>query len=86
MHDMLLAEKAAGPVQYESVQAILEPVGVEETEHEATQDPGDGMRKKPEGDGCQDGPGQSRSQEVVSLDSQPLGFRLVSNYVIRKSF
>jgi hypothetical protein len=40
MHDMLLAKKAARTVQYKSVQAILEPVGVEKTEHEAAQDAG----------------------------------------------
>src|ERR1700674_3468899 len=82
MHDMLLAKKAAGPVQYESVQAILEPVGVKKTEHEAAQDAGYGMREKPEGDTCKDGPGQSSGQEVVSFDTQPLGFRLSLNDVI----
>jgi len=37
-------------VQYKSVQAILEPVGVEKPEHEAAQHAGYGMREKPDGE------------------------------------
>jgi len=65
------------------VQAILKTVGVEKAQNEAAHDADDGMRKKPEGDPNQNSAGHGRSQQVVSLDSQPLSFPLGPNYVIR---
>ena len=83
MHDMLPAKKAAGAVQNKSMQAILEPIGVDKTDHEAAENSGYGIREESKGDACQYTPGGSRCQEVISLDSQPLGFRFRPNYVIR---
>jgi hypothetical protein len=83
MHHVLLAEDAAPRVQNESVQTILKTVGVKKAQNETAHDAGDGMWKKPEGDPNENGAGQDRSQQVVSLDSQPLGFPFGPNYVIR---
>ena len=83
MHDVFLAKKAARAVQYESMQAILEPVGVKKTEQESAEHARDGVRKKPKGESGKRGTGRCGRQEIVPLDSQPLGFRLGANYFIR---
>src|SRR5579862_1778701 len=83
MHNVFLAKEAAGAVQYKPVQAILKPVGIENADHKPAQHAEEGIRKKPERKSRERGPGQSRRQKVVSLDSKPLGIRLSPNCFIR---
>ena len=84
VHHVLLAKEAAARVQYESMQAILKGVGVKKSQHETTEDPTDGMRKQPDGNPYEDGPGQNRSQEIVPLDSQSLCFACSPNIAFGK--
>lgn len=83
MDHVLLAEEATPRMQDKPVQAILKPVGVEETQEEAAEDAEGRMRKELEGDPNQNPSGQDRSYQVVPFDPQPLGFAIGPNYVIR---
>jgi hypothetical protein len=83
MDHVLLAEEATPRMQDKPVQAILKPVGVEETQEEAAQDAEGRMREKLEGNPNQNPSGQDRSYQVVPFDPQPLGFAIGPNYVIR---
>ena len=83
MDHVLLAEEAMPRMQDKPVQAILKPVGVEETQEEAAEDAEGRMRKGLEGDPNQNRSGQDRSYQVVPFDPQPLGFAIGPNYIIR---
>ena len=82
MHHVLLAKNSAARMQYKPVQAIFKAVGVKKTKPQAREDAADGIWKKVKGNPCEDSPGQKRSQQVVSLDPQPLDFPFGSNYII----
>jgi hypothetical protein len=79
---VLLTKNAVSRVQDEPVQAIFKPIRVKKTQYEAAEDPGERMRKKPEGNPYEDGAGQECGHQVVSFDSQPLGFCFGPNYII----
>jgi hypothetical protein len=89
MHHVLPGENSATRVQQESVQAVFKPIGVNKTCHHAQEKATDGdggMRNKLGGDEDKDYPGQGRSEQIISLDSKPLGNRSRPNFVIRKHF
>ena len=82
MHHVLVKEESLAGVQDESMQTVLERIGVEKPQDKAGQDAGYGIREKVKRGPDQNGADQSRGEEIVPLDSQALRRGLSPNLAL----